>query len=457
MKIAVKKLFIIFFLLSLVGVTYNLFPKVEAFNIDAPIKVTVKKISNNKLKISWNKVPGKTKYVVYKKKGHKYVKIAIVNKNKYIDKKVQKNRYYSYKIRSMKDYNGKKVYSNYSIYGSYFLESKKSHYTNVKRISIDKKKKIINVGSVTKLRARIKLENYNRKLKKKKIRWYSTNSKVAKVDKYGNIKALSNGNATIYAIAHNGKSASIKIKVITPYIKCFPILTFHRIVKDDVKNRLYKDNEWIAKVSDFEKQMKYLSDNHYNTLSLDEFNSWYSKKKEYPKKTTLITIDDGDYELYYLVYPILKKYNLKATSFIIGSKTDATTKPLQTSGKYFIGEDKINEIKSAYPKLEFESHSYDLHYFLNDLPVVKSMTYDDINNDFALNKKFNFRYIAYPYGSFNNNMISAAKNNNMKMGFRFGQTDCASRNDPRYAIPRLKINGKISYKDYVKKIKKYTE
>ena len=59
----------------------------------------------------------------------------------------------------MKDYNGKKVYSNYSIYGSYFLESKKSHYTNVKRISIDKKKKIINVGSVTKLRARIKLEN----------------------------------------------------------------------------------------------------------------------------------------------------------------------------------------------------------------------------------------------------------------------------------------------------------
>ena len=457
MRIALKKLLIIFFLISLVGVSFNSISKVEAINVNAPFKVLVKKKSSKKLKISWTKVPGATKYIVYKKKGHNYVRIATVKKNKYIDKKVKKNRYYSYKIQSMKYINGKKIYSNYSIYGSYFLEGKKSRYTNVKKISFDRDKKTIDVGSITKLKVRLKSNNYNRKLKKKKIRWYSTNNQVVKVDKHGNIKGLSNGTATIYAVAHNGKSDSIKINVITPYIKCFPILTFHRVVKDDVKNRVYSDNEWVAKVSDFEKQMKYLYDNNYNTLSLDEFNLWYSKKREYPKKTVLITIDDGDYELYYLIYPILKKYNLRATSFIIGSKVETTTEPLHGSDKKYIGLDKINEIKNTYPKLEFESHSYDLHYFINDSPAVKSKTYEEINNDFALNKKFNFRYIAYPYGSFNQNMINAAKNNNMKMGFRFGQTNCASRKDPRYAIPRLKINGKISYKDYVKKIKKYTK
>ena len=39
----------------------------------------------------------------------------------------------------------------------------------------------------------------------------------------------------------------------------------------------------------------------------------------------MITIDDGDVETYYEMMPILKKYNLKATYFVIGEKVHKTT------------------------------------------------------------------------------------------------------------------------------------
>ena len=33
----------------------------------------------------------------------------------------------------------------------------------------------------------------------------------------------------------------------------------------------------------------------------------------------MITFDDGQYEDYYLVYPIIKRYNMKSISFLIGN------------------------------------------------------------------------------------------------------------------------------------------
>lgn len=66
-------------------------------------KLTVTaKVSKKKVKLTWNKIPGVTKYVVYRatsKKG-KYTKIATVTKGKvtYTDKKVTKGKTYYYKI-----------------------------------------------------------------------------------------------------------------------------------------------------------------------------------------------------------------------------------------------------------------------------------------------------------------------------------------------------------------------
>ena len=93
-----------------------------------------------------------------------------------------------------------------------------------------------------------------------------------------------------------------------------PVLTFHRIVPDDVKQKVYKNNQWVGSADVFDEMLKYLYDNGYKTISTKEFYDWYQGDIEYDKKTVLITFDDGFYEDYYVVLPILKKYNFKATS-----------------------------------------------------------------------------------------------------------------------------------------------
>ena len=235
-----------------------------------------------------------------------------------------------------------------------------------------------------------------------------------------------------------------------------PILTFHRIVSDRNKKNKYSSNQWVASLSSFEKQMRFLYDNDYKTISIQEFDKWYNGRIELPKKTVMLTFDDGDYEFYYLVYPILKKYNFKATAFIIGSNTHDKTEMLKDSGRYFIGKDRIGEIAKDYPNIQFQSHSYNLHYYNREgIKAVNLRSYNEINLDFKKNKEFAFKYIAYPYGEYNDNMIRAVKNNNMRMAFGFREHVCATRNSNRYVIPRIKVNGQITYTKYVNMMNGY--
>jgi len=65
----------------------------------------------------------------------------------------------------------------------------------------------------------------------------------------------------------------------------------------------------------FEKQIKYMSQ-HYNVLSLDMAIDMIRERTPIPRKSIVITFDDGFKDNYEYAYPILKKYNLPATFFL---------------------------------------------------------------------------------------------------------------------------------------------
>ena len=68
---------------------------------------------------------------------------------------------------------------------------------------------------------------------------------------------------------------------------------------------------------DFEWQMKYLVDHGYHSITIDELYAFLEGKGTLPERPVLITFDDGYVDNYTNAYPILKKYNLKATIFIV--------------------------------------------------------------------------------------------------------------------------------------------
>ena len=159
----------------------------------------------------------------------------------------------------------------------------------------------------------------------------------------------------------------------------------------------------------------------------------------------MITIDDGYYEDYYLIYPILKKYNFKAVSFLVGSRISNKTKKYNKMDKNFIGLDVINKIRKEYPFLEFQSHSYNMHIKFNETAKIHLMDDRELNEDFRLNKKYNFSIFAYPYGHFKDQIQYFLKKYNFLFAFTFGKYGHASRKNKIFFIPRIKINNSQNF------------
>ena len=159
----------------------------------------------------------------------------------------------------------------------------------------------------------------------------------------------------------------------------------------------------------------------------------------------MITFDDGFYEDYYLVYPILKKYNLKATSFVVGSRIKDITEDYDENKTEFIGLDKIKEIRKDYSNFEIQSHSYDLHYYTkNGKHAIKNKTKEELLKDIENNKKYEFTTMAYPFGDYNDKIEELLKENGYLMAFRFSPSGYVTRDSDRYALPRIKIDGSMN-------------
>jgi len=67
----------------------------------------------------------------------------------------------------------------------------------------------------------------------------------------------------------------------------------------------------------FEKQMRFLKENNYRVVTLGELARMLKLKKKIPARTIALTFDDGYKDNFTYAFPILKKYGLPATVFVI--------------------------------------------------------------------------------------------------------------------------------------------
>lgn len=89
-----------------------------------------------------------------------------------------------------------------------------------------------------------------------------------------------------------------------------PILMYHSIGYDtDTSLHVSPDN--------FHKQVKYLVDKGYNVIPLEKLIKGIKNKKKFPHNTVVITFDDGYRNNFTEAFPILAKYKLPATIFIV--------------------------------------------------------------------------------------------------------------------------------------------
>lgn len=184
-------------------------PKGSAFN---GLKAQVKKsgVKKNSLKVSWSKVKNAKGYIVFGNKcGSKYKKLKTVKGTSFTQKKLKKGTYYKYLIMAY-DKNNKIISTSKTIH----VATKGGTVGNYKKVKLNKTSRTIKKGKTFKLKATCVKQSKKLTVKNhRKVKYESTNTKIATVTSGGKIKAKKKGKCYVYAYAQNGVYKRIKITV----------------------------------------------------------------------------------------------------------------------------------------------------------------------------------------------------------------------------------------------------
>jgi peptidoglycan/xylan/chitin deacetylase (PgdA/CDA1 family) len=219
-----------------------------------------------------------------------------------------------------------------------------------------------------------------------------------------------------------------------------PILVYHNFSKTRAeKTTLTKD--------DFDAQMKYLKQNHYHIISLDQLMGFLDYKEQLPEKSIVITFDDAWHSAYDIALPILIKYGFTATFFIytdfIGGGKALSWEDIKLLSK--MGFDIQCQTKTHRNlSIPYKNESFK-EYFKS---IEMEITYPKKLFKKMLNK--DCRYLAYPYGETNNLVISILKKHGFRGAFTLG------RGPNPFFIDKFRINRFVIYGDYdIEQFKKY--
>jgi peptidoglycan/xylan/chitin deacetylase (PgdA/CDA1 family) len=217
--------------------------------------------------------------------------------------------------------------------------------------------------------------------------------------------------------------------------KIIPTLMYHSIADGQVANSA------VVPVAVFKQQMQYLKDNGYTTLSLDELYNFIQNNKPVPKKSLLLTFDDGYGDNYTNAFPILKALGFRATVFVISALTD---KP----GPYLNSKQLKEMDKNG---MSIESHTVN-HEKLGELSAEKqleTLTKSKQMLEKTLNKKV--KYIAYPFGSYNSNTVEEAKKAGYTMAFTTND-GWAGKNTDILLLNRVFVNSLKGMDQYIERL-----
>jgi len=209
-----------------------------------------------------------------------------------------------------------------------------------------------------------------------------------------------------------------------------PILLYHNLINGSgVVNSANID------VNTFKKQMQYLHNNGYTTITPEQLKMWINGSLQLPPKSVMITFDDGYESVYTLAYPILKQYGFKATVFVI-------TRSIADYGNHVnFPHMSWAQMQKASDVFTYGSHTDSLHYVKHGTSYLFYVDTANIIADLIKSRKIlnNTLYFAYPYGGYDSRIISAVKKAGYSMAWTTQERYVYIGNS-LHAIPRFTID-----------------
>ncbi len=213
------------------------------------------------------------------------------------------------------------------------------------------------------------------------------------------------------------------ISVSEPQQKQIPILMYHDILKSPPKQHPY-----VVSPTQLEQDLMYLRNNGYVAVTVYDLVAFVYEGAELPEKPILITFDDGYFNNVYYAQPLLEKYGMKATMFVVGAYCDQAVLEGEENPNYsYVMWERIATMQAS-GLWDIQSHTFNMHDIHGKRMGVQRKTgqtdaqyiealYDDFSN---ITNKIEGTLgrspiaFAYPYGAMDENADRVLK----ELGYR---------------------------------------
>ncbi len=220
-----------------------------------------------------------------------------------------------------------------------------------------------------------------------------------------------------------------------------PILCYHNLAPQ-AKGRL------VLAASSFEEQMRYLKKEGYRVVSLGEFVEFMSFKRQLPRKSVVLTFDDGYRAFKDFAYPILKELGFTATLFVYTEYVGA--------GRNAFSWDDLKALAAEGFDVQAHSKTHgDLRRAPNetDAQFARRMQ-AELEQPLALfQQRIGSRphYLAYPYGRQDDEVVKKAREYGYIAAFTVRR-----QGSPAFVAPlrghRSQIYSEMTLEDFVKNL-----
>jgi peptidoglycan/xylan/chitin deacetylase (PgdA/CDA1 family) len=204
----------------------------------------------------------------------------------------------------------------------------------------------------------------------------------------------------------------------------------------------------------FEGQMAHLAKAGYKTLTLDELYAFIKGELALKQKAVVITFDDGWIDSYIHAFPVLEKYKLRATTFLVSDWVEEASKkydgiplsiPIHKEAKAQVINGEMQKAILSWELIKKMSDSGLIDFFshTNSHRICSNLSESELLHELEVSKKILEQrigkpcsYLCWPHGQYNNLSQSLARKTGYKAHFITERGVVQVGSDP-FAIKRI--------------------
>jgi peptidoglycan/xylan/chitin deacetylase (PgdA/CDA1 family)/GT2 family glycosyltransferase len=225
-----------------------------------------------------------------------------------------------------------------------------------------------------------------------------------------------------------------------------PVLMYHAFTESGERDR------YVLPKRSFARQMRLLAALRYRTISFEQLGEMMRNRQPLPRRTVVVTIDDGYRDNYEFAFPVLRRHGFSATVFLVSQRIGASNDwgdKGAVSGRPTLTREQIESMRAG--GIEFGAHTR-THCRLSEADEEEIATQvAGSRQDLGEELGASVDTFAYPYGLYDERVVRATG----EAGFLTACTTWVRRTrlgDDPLRIPRIEVEGPDSLLRFLRKL-----